>query len=57
VLRFEDAIAKIQSKTPTVLVADDDSPVMQDRLRRWQNANALDSLRQVERFAGVSFPF
>jgi len=26
-------------KRPTVLVVDDDSPVLQDRLRRWQNAN------------------
>ena len=57
-LRFEGRrLPKSKLKRPTVLVVDDDSPVMQDRLRRWQNANALDSVRQDEHFAGLSFSF
>ena len=31
-------LPKSKLKRPTALVVDDDSPVLQDRLRRWQNA-------------------
>jgi hypothetical protein len=40
VLRFEGRrLSKSKLKRPTALVVDDDSPVLQDCLRRWQNAN------------------
>jgi hypothetical protein len=40
VLRFEGRrLPESKLKRPTVLVVDDDSPVLQDCLRRWQNAN------------------
>jgi len=58
VLRFEGRrLPKSKLKRPTVLVVDDDSPVLQDCLRRWQNVNRWIRFGKVERFAGVSFPF